>query len=167
MTEIGASHSYTGLKAAAILLGLGLGGFFDGIVLHQILQWHHMICDERTCVAHSIEDLQRKTFFDGLFHAGCWVLSVAGLVVLSRSRLPTEYFARRLFGWAFAGWGAFNLVEGIVDHQILGIHHVKFDEHTFLWDMAFLAWGALMLVGGWIVARDRTGSSAPVEAGET
>jgi hypothetical protein len=28
--------------SAGILLGLGLGGFFDGIVLHQILQWHHM-----------------------------------------------------------------------------------------------------------------------------
>jgi uncharacterized membrane protein len=27
--------------AAGIFLGLGLGGFFDGIVLHQILQWHH------------------------------------------------------------------------------------------------------------------------------
>lgn len=25
-----------------IVLGVGLGGFFDGIVLHQVLQWHHM-----------------------------------------------------------------------------------------------------------------------------
>jgi uncharacterized membrane protein len=29
--------------SAGILFGLGLGGFFDGIVLHQILQWHHMV----------------------------------------------------------------------------------------------------------------------------
>jgi Predicted membrane protein (DUF2243) len=29
--------------SAGILLDLGLGGFFDGIVLHQILQWHHMV----------------------------------------------------------------------------------------------------------------------------
>jgi uncharacterized membrane protein len=28
-----------------LLLGIGLGGFFDGIVLHQILQWHHMLSD--------------------------------------------------------------------------------------------------------------------------
>lgn len=27
---------------AGIVLGVGLGGFFDGIVLHQILQGHHM-----------------------------------------------------------------------------------------------------------------------------
>jgi uncharacterized membrane protein len=29
--------------APALLLGIGLGGFVDGIVLHQILQWHHML----------------------------------------------------------------------------------------------------------------------------
>ena len=29
--------------SAGLLLGMGLGGFFDGIVLHQLLQWHHMI----------------------------------------------------------------------------------------------------------------------------
>ncbi len=27
---------------AGIFLGLGLGGFFDGIILHQVLQWHHL-----------------------------------------------------------------------------------------------------------------------------
>ncbi|TIN47498.1 MAG: DUF2243 domain-containing protein, partial [Mesorhizobium sp.] len=26
-----------------LLLGFALGGFFDGIVLHQILQWHHLL----------------------------------------------------------------------------------------------------------------------------
>lgn len=25
------------------LLGIGFGGFVDGIVLHQLLQWHHML----------------------------------------------------------------------------------------------------------------------------
>ena len=30
---------------AGILLGVGLGWFVDGIVLHQILQWHHMLTD--------------------------------------------------------------------------------------------------------------------------
>ena len=29
--------------SAGILFGLGLGGFFDGIILHQVLQWHHML----------------------------------------------------------------------------------------------------------------------------
>lgn len=29
--------------AAGVLFGLGFSGFFDGVVLHQILQWHHML----------------------------------------------------------------------------------------------------------------------------
>ena len=29
-----------------LLLGIGLGGFVDGILLHQILQWHHMLTSE-------------------------------------------------------------------------------------------------------------------------
>ena len=32
-------------RASGLLYGLGLGGFVDGIVLHQILQWHHMVSD--------------------------------------------------------------------------------------------------------------------------
>jgi uncharacterized membrane protein len=30
------------VTAPGILLGVGLGGFVDGILLHQVLQWHHM-----------------------------------------------------------------------------------------------------------------------------
>jgi uncharacterized membrane protein len=30
-------------RAPAFLLGVGLGGFVDGIALHQILQFHHML----------------------------------------------------------------------------------------------------------------------------
>lgn len=35
--------SHSGLKVPGVLLGVGLGGFVDGILLHQILQWHHMV----------------------------------------------------------------------------------------------------------------------------
>ena len=34
--------------SAGILFGLGLGGFFDGIVLHQ-LRWHHMLSYSAAC----------------------------------------------------------------------------------------------------------------------
>ena len=30
------------MRLAGIVLGLGLGGFVDGITLHQIMQWHNM-----------------------------------------------------------------------------------------------------------------------------
>jgi uncharacterized membrane protein len=70
--------------AAGILFGLGLGGFFDGIVLHQILQWHHML----TSAGHppdSVENLKFNTLWDGIFHASTYVFVVAGLAVLWRS----------------------------------------------------------------------------------
>jgi uncharacterized membrane protein len=54
------------------------------------------------------------------------------------------------------GWGIFNLVEGVVNHQILGIHHVRDDlpaGQRLFWDLGFLLWGLLMLLGGWRLTR--------------
>lgn len=51
------------------------------------------------------------------------------------------------------GWGAFNLVEGVVDHEVLGLHHVLEDSATHLAaDLAFLALGAVLIIAGWRVA---------------
>ena len=71
-------------RGAGILLGLGLGGFFDGIVFHQILQWHHLL----TCAgfpADSLRNLEINTLADGLFHASTYVFVVLGLVALARA----------------------------------------------------------------------------------
>lgn len=51
------------------------------------------------------------------------------------------------------GFGVFSLVEGVVDHQLLGIHHVNETVPREEWiygDVGFLAWGAAMLIGGWL-----------------
>jgi uncharacterized membrane protein len=60
---------------------------------------------------------------------------------------------RYLVGGALLGWGAFNVVEGIVDHHLLNLHHVRPGENELLWDLAFLAWGAAMAVAGWWLMR--------------
>jgi uncharacterized membrane protein len=52
-----------------------------------------------------------------------------------------------------AGWGAFNLVEGIVDHHILTLHHVKEGGSELAFDLAFLAFGAALLTLGLALAR--------------
>lgn len=52
---------------------------------------------------------------------------------------------RLLAGGLVAGWGVFNVVEGIVDHHILAIHHVVDGDNTGVFDFAFLAAGALMV----------------------
>jgi uncharacterized membrane protein len=54
------------------------------------------------------------------------------------------------------GFGIFNLVEGLINHQILGLHHVNETvprAQWIYWDIGFLIWGALMLIGGWALFR--------------
>jgi len=149
--------------AAGIPFGLGLGGFFDGIVFHQILQWHHMVTSAGY-PPNTIENLKLNTFLDGLFHSVTYVFVVLGLIVLWRTahKSHLRWSWKLLAGTVLIGFGTFNVVEGLVDHQILGLHHVNETvprEHWFYWDLAFLLWGAVMMVGGW--ALYRAGNRAP------
>jgi uncharacterized membrane protein len=108
---------------AALLLGLGLGGFVDGIALHQILQWHHMLTDygsHSSFPATSVRSLERNTLLDGLFHAATWVFVALGLALLWRAGSAGARVGwRRFLGLLLAGWGVFNVVEGVVDHHVL------------------------------------------------
>jgi uncharacterized membrane protein len=65
-------------------------------------------------------------------------------------------------GALLIGFGLFNLVEGMVNHQFLGLHHVNETvprEQWIYWDVGFLIWGAAMLAGG--VALSRVRHSSP------
>lgn len=53
-----------------------------------------------------------------------------------------------LAGWMLVGWGLFNLLEGVVNHHLLGIHHVREGANQTACDLAFLVLGAALLVGG-------------------
>ena len=111
------SAEQTQLRNAGILLGLGLGGFFDGIVLHQLLQWHHMVSNVESFSPETVAGLRVNTLADGLFHAVTYILTVAGVALLWRALRGGERgTARQFIGLALLGWGLFNLVEGIVDH---------------------------------------------------
>ena len=49
------------------------------------------------------------------------------------------------------GFGIFNVVEGIVNHHILQVHHVNETvpvDQWIYWDVGFLQLGAAMLIGG-------------------
>jgi uncharacterized membrane protein len=151
------------IRVPATILGVGLGGFVDGILLHQVLQWHHLLSStdtDRIGVRYypvdTVAGLKMNTLWDGLFHTVTWVAVLTGLALLyarvtrSRGRL---WRSPALWGWALVGWGLFNLVEGLVDHQILGIHHVHGGPHQLWWDLGFLALGAVLVAVGWAVQR--------------
>jgi uncharacterized membrane protein len=142
--------------AAGVLFGLGLGGFFDGIVLHQMLQWHHMLSSWYP--TKDIRSLELNTLWDGIFHSSTYVFVVAGLFILWRTAHTRHllWSNRLLFGTLLLGWGLFNVVEGIIDHEVLGVHHVNelvpLSQRVY-WDIAFLVWGVAMLLGGWALLR--------------
>ena len=85
--------------SAGILFGLGLGGFFDGIVLHQILQWHHMLTSAGY-PADSVANLRINTLWDGIFHASTYLFVVLGLIQLWRTsrRVHVWWSGRLLLG---------------------------------------------------------------------
>ena len=165
------TEEYGGRRRAVwgvVLLGLGIGGFFDGIVLHQILQWHHMFTAR--VPATTLGNLELNTVGDGLFHAATYLSTITGLaLVWSAARTPSARYSNKLFfGGLLAGWGTFNVVEGVVDHHLLQIHHVRPGPGQLAFDLGFLAWGAAMLVVGLLLLRagDRataaaTGREAP------
>jgi uncharacterized membrane protein len=141
------------LVGAGLLLGIGLGGFVDGILLHQILQWHNMLSSVVPPV--DVVAMKYNMVWDGLFHALTWFVTAAGVVQLFRSgRNPDAVWSWRvLAGSMLAGWGLFNFVEGIIDHQLLGLHHVHPGEGQLAWDLGFLASGLVFMAAGWAIAR--------------
>jgi uncharacterized membrane protein len=49
-----------------------------------------------------------------------------------------------------------KLGKGLIDHHLLGLQHVNETvppDQWIFWDIGFLIWGALMLVGGWLLWR--------------
>lgn len=144
------------LISSGILLGAGLGGFFDGILLHQILQWHNMLSSVRPPT--DLVTMKVNMLWDGLFHAFTWLTTVVGLALLWRAgqRPEVPWSTRTLLGSLSIGWGAFNVVEGLIDHHLLGIHHVHPGAGELGWDLGFLALGAaLLLLGGWLIQKGR------------
>ncbi len=143
----------TPLIIAGIVLGLGLGGFVDGILLHQLLQWHHMLSNIRPLTNVANEDL--NMVWDGLFHAFDWLLTVAGIILLWRAggRDDVPWSSQTFIGSILIGAGLFDVVEGLIDHQILGIHHVKPGPNQLAWDLGFLAFGSLLAVIGSIMIK--------------
>jgi uncharacterized membrane protein len=158
-TTVDDTATRSGIVVPGILLGLGLGGFVDGIVLHQIFQWHHMLTDYGTYdrfPGTTVGDLEDNSIADGLFHLSTLILTIVGLVLLwgVLNRGTRTWPIRALVGLLLLGWGMFNLVEGVIDHHVLTVHHVRDDvADPLLWDLGFLAVGAaLCMVGGLLYA---------------
>ena len=136
------------LIAAGFVLGVGMGGFIDGILFHQILQIHNMISN--ILFPDTLVNADINMFWDGLFHAFTWVMTLAGIMLLWKAATDETVPKSTpvLMSSMIIGFGTFNLIEGIVDHQILQLHHVvqrAIYPIQLYWDLAFLASGVALL----------------------
>ena len=157
---------YERARNAAFLLGVGLGGFLDGIILHQIAHWHQML--SAVVPPDSVEAMKRNMVADGWFHMGTWFFTAAGVALLwsaahGAGRLPST---RTFCAYLLLGWGAFNLLEGTINHHVLELHHVHdLPAHDPLYDWLFLIGGGIGFILLGLALRERR-LSPPVPLGE-
>ena len=59
-----------------------------------------------------------------------------------------------LAGGLIGGWGLFNVVEGVIDHQILQLHNVvEISANHAIANYSFLGASVLMLVAGFVLIK--------------
>jgi uncharacterized membrane protein len=154
-----------GLLGPALVLGIALGGFFDGILLHQVLQWHHLLS---LVPGEAFQDLGTQILADGLFHVLMYLVTAAGLWMLwrSRERLREPGAARAVAGGLLLGFGLWNVIDVGFFHWILGIHRIRIDvSNPMAYDLGWLfAFGISALLAGWYVLR-RPGPGRSMGAG--
>ena len=149
--EIGRRFRWSGY-----LLGFALGGFFDGILLHQILQWHHLLS------AIDGADMRFQVATDGYFHALMYAIAGVGLWMLARSRHGSP---RLLLAGILIGFGTWHVVDALLSHWLLGIHRIRMDTSSPLfWDLLWLGlFGIVPLIVGWLIRRGNGGDGDSIQ----
>ena len=153
--------NYKPLVTSGVFMGIGLGGFFDGILFHQLMQVHNMLSAKFPKT--SIANMEINMFWDGLFHTLTYTMTLVGLGLLWKvgKRSDVPWSGKTFMGAMFLGWGLFNFVEGIIDHHILQIHHVVESHGLSAFDYAFVASGLILIFAGWMMMRSARTDAHP------
>ncbi|WP_096202592.1 DUF2243 domain-containing protein [Bacillus sp. FJAT-45350] len=135
------------ITIGSFVLGFGFLGAMDGVIFHQILQWHSVVMET---------DRSGQILSDGIFHFATTITLVIGGVLLWLAGNPSDLSrgGRLLVGGFLIGGGTFNLIEGVINHHILQIHRVRPDAaNPLAYDLAFLASGLILLIIGYLIRR--------------
>jgi hypothetical protein len=104
-----------------------------------------------------------QVFADGAFHVLMYGLAVIGVALLwaRRLQLSTEGTARRFIGAVVLGFGAWNVVDAVLFHWVLRIHHIRLEpEAALVSDILWLvALGLVPLLVGWRLWRTNGGGT--------
>ncbi len=131
------------LLRIGVLLGIGVIGTLDEVVLHQLLQWHNFY-------VHTTS--YWRIVSDGIFHLVSSALLVIGALLLwARGyQLGAPGEGRALLAGLLLGMGGFNLYDGIIQHKILQLHPVREGVANIVpYDLAFNGVALALLLAGW------------------
>ena len=165
-----ASHGRTavtrrGLLAAGVF-GFGFSGLIDVLVLHHVLQWHHLVSG--IYPMDTVDGLRINIFADGLFSVGMLVIAGigAGLLWRAERRTVAPLAVRPVAGAAVIGLGVFDVFDAVVDHALLGLHQPvgpggqplsvggRYNPHWIVVSLLFVAAGYYLYSTG--IKRRRT-----------
>ncbi len=155
LTWLGIRRRALPLVRAGVVIGAGLGVLLDVVFLHLVFETHHLFSSHpNTALA---TDERFNAVGDGGLAALGLVLVTGGVTFLWQAwRTPGVPASRRAFlGSVLGGLGLYALVEGFVMHHVLGLHHVwpAGPGSPIVWDLAYLAVGAWLLLTGVLVVR--------------
>jgi uncharacterized membrane protein len=143
---------------ATAVLGIGLGGFFDGILLHQVLQWHHLLS---LVPGEAFRDLGTQILADGMFHVLMYVVTGLGLWMLWRRRdgLDKPRSGRIVAGGTLLGFAIWNVIDVAFFHWTLGIHRIRVNvPDPMVYDLGWLAaFGLVPLAAALLMLRPGSG----------
>ena len=133
-----------------VVLGIGLAGTVDEVVLHQLLHWHHFY-DRSTRAAGLVSD--------GVFHVASTALVAIGVysamaVVCVERADAGNGRMRRFWAGVLLGLGGFNLYDGTIQHKVMRLHQVRPAAENWLpYDLAYIGLALLVLTAGAVLLR--------------
>ncbi|GAB4083153.1 DUF2243 domain-containing protein [Modestobacter muralis] len=124
---------------AGLLIGVGVAGFIDETVFHQLLHWHHSY-DKSTPTAGLVSD--------GFFHAGSWIALVVGWFLIADMHRRRATVPRRVLAGGLLGWGAFQVYDGLFQHKVLDLHEIRYGVNLAPYDLIWNISGAIGILAG-------------------
>ena len=129
---------------SGIFFGLGAVAFFDEVVFHQLLHWHHFYDKSTTSIG---------LVSDGLFHAFSWFATVFSLFMVADLRRRNVWYKMRWLGSVLLGAGVSQLYDGIIQHKIMRLHQIRYNVEIFYYDVVWNVIAAIIIVVGLLILR--------------
>lgn len=131
---------------SGFLFGCGVAAsMIDLFIFHLGLQWHHF---------YDLSTPEVALLADGIFHAFGWFITIGSLFLLADVRRRTDVVAwTRWTGAVLTGVGFFQLLDGTVNHKVLGIHQIRYGVDLLLYDAVWIGSAIVLLLTGLLVLR--------------